>query len=166
MSLRLASTTLARWLWSLLPVLVHYSMWCEPCVWYETVLDVCSTVLDASTQRSPASCLRIYGVRRRLFAVEYTCCLSARPPASLSCWSLAYRVRAPDLLESAAKVGASISCGDLEVSILVVVLETPNLSVGNERGYRPRAWTRLPRNVTGGVVTVGLTSGGVRVVHE
>ena len=31
-------------------------------------------------------------------------------------------MRAPDLLESAAKVGASISCGDLEVSILVVVL--------------------------------------------
>ena len=67
---------------------------------------------------------------------------------------------------SAAKVGASISCGDLEVSILVVVLETPNLSVGNERGYRPRAWKRLSRNVTGGVVTIGLTSGGVRVVHE
>ena len=107
MSLHLASTTLARWLWSLLPVLVHYSMWCEPCVRYETVLDVCSTVLGASTRRSPASCLRIHGARGRLFAVGSTCCLSARPAAPSSCWPLAYRVRAPDLLESAAKVGMS-----------------------------------------------------------
>ena len=74
---------------------------------YETVFDLCSTVLGASTRRSPASCLRTHGARGRLFAVGSTCCLSARPAAPLSCWPFEDRVRAPDLLESAAKVGAT-----------------------------------------------------------
>ena len=37
---------------------------------------------------------------------------------------------AADLLEVPQKSVQVFSCGDLEVSILVVVLETPNLSVG------------------------------------
>ena len=77
------------------------------CGMSRTVLDLCSTVLGASTGRSPASCLRTHGARGRLFAVGSTCCLSARPAAPLSCWPFEYRVRAPDLLESAAKVGMS-----------------------------------------------------------
>ena len=58
------------------------------CGMSRTVLDLCSTVLGASTRRSPASCLRTHGARGRLFAVGSTCCLSARPAAPLHCWPL------------------------------------------------------------------------------
>ena len=147
------------------------------CGMSRTVLDLCSTVLGASTRRSPASCLRTHGARGRLFAVGSTCCLSARPAAPLHCWPLrvqSARTRsegehpcrhhqpcgtpqksAPAVLWSAARVGTSSLVERWKSLYLWLSSSAPNFLWSKERGYRPRAWERPSRNVTGGGVTLG-----------
>ena len=128
------------------------------CGMSRTVLDLCSTVLGASTGRSPASCLRTHGARGRLFAVGSTCCLSARPAAPLSCWPFAYRVRAPDPRENTPVGTTSLverRKSRHQQSYGAPQESAPNFLWSKERGYRPRAWERPSRNVTGGVVTLG-----------